>query len=105
MRMHTLLLPTSLLVLAMPLCAQKMGHSNTHAPVIRQTLDMGGKAAIQLSYTAITWASGTWASALKDPEKRGRMRERINAAADSDPLGSFAVDKPLRIAGKLVPAG
>ena len=105
MRTHHLLILSCLPVLPTILTAQKMGHSNTHAAVIQQSLDMGGKATIKLSYTAITWASGTWAAALQDPAKRGRMRERINAAADSDPLGSFAIDKPLRIAGKLVPAG
>lgn len=105
MRTSPLLFLACSLVLPTVATAQKMGHSNTHAPVIGQTLDMGGKAKIKLSYTAITWASGTWAAALQDPAKRGRMRERINAAADSDPLGSFAIDKPLRIGGKLVAAG
>lgn len=95
----------SLLVFAAPVCAQKMGHSNTNAPEITQVLKMGDRCTVKLTYTSITWASGTWANALKDPQARTHVRDRINAAAASDPLGSFATDKVLTIAGTRVPAG
>ncbi|MEE9127572.1 MAG: hypothetical protein V3U11_10565 [Planctomycetota bacterium] len=82
-----------------------MGHSNRNAPDISQTVRLGDKASLKLSYTSITWASGTWAKALTDKSKREKMRSRINSAATQAPLGAFATDKPLSIAGKKVPAG
>lgn len=94
-----------LLVFAAPALAQRMGHSNTNAPEITQVLKMGDRGTLKLIYTSITWAGGTWAKVLQDEKTRGPMRERINAAAASDPLGSFETDKVLTIGGTRVPAG
>ena len=37
--------------------AQKMGHSNTDAPLVTQTLDFREHGQIELRYTSITWAA------------------------------------------------
>ena len=47
---------------------------------------LGDKASLKLSYTSITWASGTWAKALQNKSMREKMRSRINSAAKQDPL-------------------
>lgn len=94
-----------LLVFATPALAQKMGHSNTFAPEITQVLKLGDRGTLKLTYTSITWSGGTWAKALQDEKTRDSMRERINAVAASDPLGSFETDKVLKIGGARVPAG
>ena len=94
-----------LLLFAAPVLAQRMGHSNTNAPVITQVLKMGDRCTLKLTYTSITWAGGTWAEALQNEKTRGPMRERINAAAASDPLGSFETDKVLTIGDARVPTG
>lgn len=85
--------------------AQRMGHSNTHAPELAQQIKIAGKSTIKMSYVAITWANGTWAAALADKNKRSIMRERINAAAAEQPLGTFEVDTPTTVAGKHIKPG
>ena len=85
--------------------AQRMGHSNTNAPEMSQTINMAGKAAMKVTYTSITWASGTWSKALADASKRDKMRERINAAANENPLGSFETDVAAMVSGQHVPKG
>lgn len=98
-------LTLGLLLVANPVLAQRMGHANTHAPEIRQSIKLGDRGEIEISYQSITWASGTWAKALKDPATRDAMRDRINSTAAEQPLGSFATDKNLEIGGQPVPAG
>lgn len=93
------------LVTASAVPAQRMGHSNTNAPQMSQTINMAGKAAMKITYTSITWASGTWSKALADANKRDKMRERINAAADESPLGSFETDVAAMVGGQHVPKG
>lgn len=85
--------------------AQRMGHSNSNAPRVSQTIDLAGKAAMKLDYTSITWANGTWSRALADASKRDKMRERINTAANESPLGSFEADVATMVSGKHVPKG
>jgi len=82
-----------------------MGHSNSNAPRVSQTIDLAGKAAIKLEYTSITWANGTWSKALADASKRDKMRERINTAANESPLGSFETDVATMVSGQHVPKG
>ena len=99
------LLVTIALFIASALPAQRMGHSNTNAPEMSQAIDMAGKAMMKITYKSITWASGTWSKALADTSKRSKMRDRINAAADESPLGSFETDVATMVSGQHVPKG
>ena len=104
--MKTLTLAGILLAtLSVTASAQRMGHSNTHAPLITQNLKMGDRAQIKVEYTAITFSGGEWATALANENTRDGVRDQINAAASKDPLGSLETDKDLTVAGKKVPAG
>ncbi len=104
--MNTALLACfGLALLTAPASAQKMGHSNTNAPTISQTIRLGDKGTIKLQYTSITWASGSFSKALQDENTRERLRERINGLAASDPLGSLETTTALIVDDKRVGAG
>jgi len=91
-------------LLSAPAMAQKMGSTNKNAPAIRQTYTVGNQS-IELGYTAITWATGQWAAALKDEASRGEWRARINDSAPKSPLGSLKLTTALNIGGVKVDPG
>lgn len=85
--------------------AQKMGHSNSKAPEVTQTIKLDEKATVKIHYTSITWASGSWERALQDPQTRDKMRERINSTAAENPLGRFETDVDLMVGGQHIHKG
>lgn len=95
----------SVALLAVPATAQRMGHSNTNAPTVGQSLDLAQKGSVKLSYTSITWASGTWAAQLADEATRDQKRAEINTAAKTAPLGTFTTSVDLVMNHVRVPAG
>jgi hypothetical protein len=94
----------AVVLLSAPALAQKMGSSNRNAPAIRQTMTIGNQS-IELGYTAITWAGGQWAAALKDEGSRGEWRVRINESAAKSPLGSLKLTTALDFGGVKVEPG
>ncbi len=94
----------AVVLLSAPAMAQKMGSTNKNAPAIRQTFTVGNQS-IELGYTAITWAGGHWAAALKDETSRGEWRVRINESAAKSPLGSLKVTTALNVGGVKVEPG
>ena len=100
---------SSLILIALfaanPALAQKMGGTNTNAPDIQQSIQLGKRGRIAISYQAITWSGGRWAKALQDETTRDAMRNRINAAAKEFPLGSLETDRDLNIGQGSIPAG
>ncbi len=85
--MKTLIsIAASVALFAVPATAQRMGHSNTNAPTVGHSLNLAEKGSVELSYTSITWARGTWAAQLADEATRGQKRVEINAAAKTAPL-------------------
>ncbi len=95
----------SVALLAVGVTAQRMGHSNTNAPTVGQSLNLAEKGSVELSYTSITWARGTWAAQLADEATRGQKRVEINEAAKTTPLGSFTTSVDLIMNHVRVPAG
>ncbi len=92
-------------LLASPLMAQRMGHGNTNAPTITQSIDLGEQGSVELVYGSIAWASGRWAEQLANEETRAGMRDMINTEAVANPLGSFKTSADLAVGGKRVAAG
>ena len=92
-------------LLAIPVTAQKMGHSNANAPTVGQSLNLAEKGTVELSYTSITWANGTWAKQLADEATRDAMRTRINDGAKAAPLGTLTTSVDLVINHVPVSAG
>lgn len=102
------LVPLAVLSLALispAALAQRMGSANDNAPEIEQAIDLGPGGRLELSYTAITWASGRWAKALEDEGARDRMRQRINGSAKQQPLGVFTAGADLVVGGVAVAEG
>lgn len=96
------------LALAAALCApafaQKMGMSNNNAPTVKQSIT-AGDAKVSLDYTAITWASGKTMSMVMDKDKGAKARERVNATAKEQPLGSFATSVDVMVGTTKLAAG
>lgn len=96
------------LALAAALCApafaQKMGMTNTNAPAISQSIELGG-AKMSLNYTSITWSGGKTMTAIMDKEKGERNRSRVNTQAKDAPLGAFTTSVPVTIGSLNLPAG
>ena len=104
--MKTLIpIAAAIALLAVPVTAQKMGHSNANAPTVGQSLNLAEKGTVELSYTSITWANGTWAKQLANEATRDQKRSEINEAAKSAPLGSFTTSVDLVINHVPVSAG
>ena len=104
--MKKLLYPVlGLSLLATPLMAQRMGHGNTHAPTIAQSINLGEQGSLELVYTSIAWASGRWADQLANEDTRAGMRDMINGEAGANPLGSLKTSVDLVIDGQRVLAG
>lgn len=104
--MKTLIpIAASTLLLAVPATAQRMGHANTNAPTVSQSIDLPEKGRVELTYTSITWASGRWAEALDNEATREQMRSTINETAEQEPLGSFRSSVNLVIGHQHVLAG
>ncbi len=93
----TLLLGASLVA---PIAAQKMGGSNNNAPRVSQAIAYG-QSKIALDYWSVNWGEGKFMGKLGNE----RMRDYINKKADESPIGKVSLDAPLKIAGKVVPAG
>lgn len=87
-----------------PALAQRMGSTNKNAPAITQSIELSGQT-IGMTYTAITWAGGQWATALADEATRGEWRTRINDGAVKSPLGSFKCSTAITIGETKVAAG
>ena len=103
--MKTLASATLALALcAAPAMAQFQGSSNTNAPTIEQSIQLGD-ATLAVSYKAITWAGGRTMEAAMDKDKGARMRERINGGAEKSPLGSLKASSDFTIGGKTLAAG
>ena len=96
---------TAATMLALPLGAQRMGHSNTNAPTVQQSLVLGDMGSVTVSYTSITWGGGRWAQALASPASRDGMRATVNEAAVTDPLGTLETSVNLTIGPKQLAAG
>ena len=92
-------------LLSLPLMAQRTGHSNTNAPTVAQSIKLGDKGTVELTYTSITWAGGRWAAQLENEATRARMRDIINEAAALEPLGSLVASVDLAIGQQRVAAG
>ncbi len=95
----------SVALFALPVTAQRMGHSNTNAPTVGQSLNFADKGSVELSYASITWARGTWATHLADEATRHLKRDEINEAAKSAPLGTFTTSVDLVMNHVRVSAG
>ena len=87
-----------------PAFAQKMGSTNSDAPMVKQTVE-AGDAKISLDYTSITWADGRTMGRIMDKENGGRMRSRINETASASPLGSLNTSVDLMCGDLHLPAG
>ena len=96
------------LVLAAALCApafaQKMGSTNSNAPMMKQTIE-AGSAKMSLDYEAITWADGKTMARIMDKEKGAGARKRISESAAQAPLGSFTTSVECKIGEQTLPAG
>lgn len=96
------------LVLAAALCApafaQKMGSTNTNAPMMKQSIE-AGSAKMSLDYQAITWADGKTMARVMDKEKGAGMRKRVNETATQETLGSFSTSVDCKIGDNTLPAG
>ena len=96
------------LALAAALCApafaQKMGSTNSNAPMMKQSIEATG-AKMSLDYEAITWADGKTMSRIMDKEKGAGMRKRINESAAQSPLGSFTTSVDCKVGANTMPAG
>ena len=76
--------------LCAPAFAQKMGSTNSNAPMMKQTIE-AGSAKMSLDYEAITWADGKTMSRIMDKEKGAGARKRISESAPQAPLGTFTL--------------
>lgn len=96
------------LVLAAALCApafaQKMGSTNSNAPMMKQTIE-AGSAKMSLDYAAVTWADGKTMARIMDKEKGAGMRKRTNESGPQDPLGSFTTSVECKVGEQTLPAG
>lgn len=96
------------LVLAAALCApafaQKMGSTNSNAPMMKQSIE-AGSAKMSLDYEAITWADGRTMARIMDKEKGAGMRKRITESAAQAPLGSFTTSVECKVGEQTLPAG
>jgi hypothetical protein len=87
-----------------PAFAQKMGSSNSNAPMVNQSVEASG-AKMSLNYTAITWADGKTMSRLMDKEGGANARKRISDNAANSPLGTFNSSVDVMLGEQHVPAG
>lgn len=94
----------ALALLATPASAQKMGASNSNAPTVEQSIEIGDMS-VAVNYTSISFGSGMWAKSLESDASKSRMRDRINQTATSSPLGSFETDEDVMVGGQKVAAG
>lgn len=90
--------------LCAPAVAQKMGMTNSNAPTIAQSIEVGG-AKMSLNYTSITWSGGKTMTAIMDKEKGERTRTRVNGQAKDAPLGTFTTSVPVTCGKLNLPAG
>ncbi|MFH1573307.1 MAG: hypothetical protein ABIG68_04950 [Acidobacteriota bacterium] len=102
---RTVIFTAALCLLATTATAQRMGSINRNVPTIEQKIDLGPTGTIKLSYSGISWGSGSWAKSLGNEERQSAMRDRINQSADQNPLGSFECSKDVKIGDVMVPAG
>ena len=99
--MKSLLTVTAgLLVLALPLHAQRMGQANANAPTVGQSIEFKA-GTVEVKYTAIVW--GKIMDTVTDKEKGERARRQINNAPE--PLGTLKNSADTSIGGKAVAAG
>lgn len=87
-----------------PAFAQKMGSTNTDAPMVKQTVETGD-AKISLDYTSITWADGRTMGRIMDKEAGAGARQMVNKRASAEPLGTMKTSVDLMCGDLHLPAG
>jgi len=96
------LLPLSLAVLAAaPLSAQITGSINRTYPTVSQTVETTSGNKMSIRYAAINWGQGNFMAQAKDE----RFCERVNGAADKQPIGSFETSKAIKLGEEDLAAG
>ena len=96
------ILPLSLALLAAaPLSAQITGSINATYPTVSQSVETTSGNKMAVKYAAINWGQGSF---LEQAQSQG-FRDRINAAADRQPIGSFEISKAIKLGEEDLAAG
>lgn len=100
--MRNPILPLSLaLCAAAPLPAQITGSINASYPTVTQSVETTSGNKMTIKYAAINWGQGSF---LDQAQSQG-FKDRINAAADRQPIGSFETSNAIKLGEEDLDAG
>ena len=89
------------LLAAAPLSAQITGSINESYPTVSQAVETTSGNKMAIKYAAIDWGEGSFLESIKNK----RIRERVNTAADRQPIGSFQISKAMKLGEEDLAAG